>query len=139
MKITTEALIDAPIEAVWRAFNDPADIVRWDAFDDWQTTRASNDLRVGGLLKLRIENMHDCTVRDFAATYTRIEPMRLIEWRTYEDRHVRVEFVETAAGVLVNQEFDAEPIPSVDEQRQDWQDVLDNVARHIAAITRCQT
>jgi len=139
MKITTEALIDAPIETVWRAFNDPADIVRWDASDDWQTTRASNDLRVGGLLKLRIENMHDCTVSDFAATYIRIEPMRLIEWRTDGDRNVRVQFVETAAGIVVHQEFDAEPIPSVDEQRQDWQDVLDNVARHIAAITRCQT
>ncbi len=45
MKITTEALIDSPIETVWRAFNDPADIVQWDASDDWRTTWASNDLQ----------------------------------------------------------------------------------------------
>ncbi|GGJ64762.1 MULTISPECIES: SRPBCC domain-containing protein [Alphaproteobacteria] len=134
MKITTEALIDSPIETVWRAFNDPADIVQWDASDDWRTTWASNDLQVGGLLKLRIEPRHDGTSFDFAATYTRLEPMRVIEWRTDDDRHVRVEFAETEAGVVVHQTFDAEPTPSVDEQRQDWQGVLDNFARHVTAI-----
>lgn len=133
MKIMTEALIDAPIGTVWRTFNDPADIVLWDASDDWRTTWASNDLQVGGLLKLRIEPRHEGTGFDFTATYTRLEPMRVIEWRTDDDRHVRVEFAETEAGIIVHQLFDAEPTPSVDEQRQDWQGVLDNFARHVTA------
>ena len=134
MKLMTEAHIDAPIEIVWRAFNDPADILMWDASDDWRTTWAANDLQIGGRLKLRIEPRHDGVGFDFAATYTNVEPMRLIEWRTDDDRHVRVEFSETEAGVVVHQTFDAEPTASVDEQRQDWQGVLDNFARHITAI-----
>lgn len=134
MKIMTETFIDAPIETVWRTFNDPADIVLWDASDDWRTTWASNDLQVGGLLKLRIEPRHEGTGFDFTATYTRLEPMRVIEWRTDDDRHVRVEFAETKAGIIVHQLFDAEPAPSADEQRQDWQGVLDNFARHVTAL-----
>jgi uncharacterized protein YndB with AHSA1/START domain len=134
MKIMTEVLIDAPIETVWRAFNDPADILQWDASDDWRTTWASNDLQVGGLLRLHIEPRHEGTAFDFTATYTRVEPMRMVEWRTHDDHHVRVEFTATTAGVTVRQTFDAEPTPSVDEQRQDWQGVLDNFARHAAAI-----
>jgi uncharacterized protein YndB with AHSA1/START domain len=132
VKITTKVLIDAPIETVWRSFNDPADIVQWDASDDWRTVWASNDLRVGGLLQLRFEKRRDGTRFDFAATYIKIEPLRLIEWRTDDERQVCVEFAETQAGVVVHQSFDAESNLSVDEQRQDWQVVLDNFARHVA-------
>lgn len=108
--------------------------MRWDASHNWRTTWASNDLQVGGLLKLHIEPRHDGTGFDFAATYTRLEPMPAIEWRTDDDRHVLVEFAEIEAGVIVHQTFDAEPALSVDEQRQDWQAVLDNFARHVTAI-----
>jgi len=134
MKIMTEALIAAPIETVWRMFNDPADIVLWDASNDWRTTWASNDLQVGGQLRLRIEAKHEGPGFDFTATYTKLEPLRTIEWRTDDDRHVRVEFAKTDAGVIVRQLFDAEPTLSVDEQRQDWQGVLDNFARHVTAL-----
>ena len=68
MRIRTEVLIDAPLDVVWRAFNDPAEITQWDASDDWRTTWASNDLRVGGLLRLRIEPRHGEAGFDFAAT-----------------------------------------------------------------------
>ncbi|MEO3433585.1 SRPBCC domain-containing protein [Inquilinus sp. CAU 1745] len=133
MKITTQALIDAPIDIVWRAFNAPADILKWDISEDWQTTWASNDLRIGGLLKLRIASKHNGSGFDFVATYTAIEPMRVIEWRE-GDRVVRVEFKEGDAGVVVNQTFDADPTPSVNEQRREWQRVLDSFARHVTAI-----
>ena len=134
MKIMTEVLIAAPIETVWWAFNNPADIVLWDFSEDWRTTWASNDLRVGGQLRLRIEPRNEGTGFDFTATYTKLEPMRVIEWLTDDDHHVRVEFAETEAGVVVQQLFDAEPTLSEDEQRQDWQGVLDNFARHVAAL-----
>jgi hypothetical protein len=35
MKSVAEASIAAPTDTVWRAFNDPDHIVRWDASDDW--------------------------------------------------------------------------------------------------------
>jgi len=133
MKLTAETTIDAPIGIVWRTFNDPADILKWDQSDDWQTTEVWNDLRVGGNLKLRLEPKEAGASFDFVATYTVIEPMRLIEWRTDDDRVVRVAFGETDAGVVVHQTFDAEPNTALDEQRQDWQGVLDNFARYVTA------
>lgn len=134
MKIAVSVLIEASIEVVWAAFNDPADIVQWDASSDWRVTRASNDLQVGGMLKLRIEPTCGDASFDFIAIYTQIEPMRLIEWQE-DDRHVSVKFAKTRAGVVIHQEFDAEPPLSVDDQRRDWQGVLDNFARHVTGIT----
>jgi len=138
MRITVETTIAAPIDLVWQAFNDPDDILKWDASEEWRTISASNDLKVGGLLELRIEPRHDGTAFDFVATYTAVEPMRLIEWRTGDNLVARVEFNEIDAGVVVHQTFDAEPTTPIDEQRCEWQGVLDSFARHVMASNVCR-
>lgn len=133
MKIIVETIIPAPINLVWQTFNDPDDILHWDVSDEWHAISASNDLKVGGLLKLRIEDRDGKSGFDFAATYTQVEQNRLIEYRHMnDDRLVRVEFSENGAGTVVRQTFNADPkIPS-DEERADWQGVLDNFGRHVA-------
>lgn len=136
MKIIIDTDIAAPIDGVWRAFNDPHDILQWDASADWQTTRATNDLRVGGQLELRIDAKYGGPGLDFAATYMRVEPQRLIEWRVDDGQHVRVEFIETSTGVTVRQTFDADDTASVEDQRRDWQGVLDSFARHAASTQK---
>lgn len=55
MKIKIQTSVAAPIVETWQAFNNPEDILQWDATDDWRTTHATNDFRVGGQLLLRIE------------------------------------------------------------------------------------
>jgi len=55
MKIKIQTSVAAPIGETWKAFNNPGDILQWDATDDWRTTHAANDLTVGGQLLLRIE------------------------------------------------------------------------------------
>lgn len=135
MKITTEANIAAPIDAVWRAFNNPDDIVRWDASADWLIASASNDLKVGGLLELRMTPSDGGSGSDFAAIYTRIDPNRLLEWRQLDDgRHVRVEFIDAGSSVTVRQIFDGDPTIPCDVERADWQGVLDNFARYVMTI-----
>lgn len=131
MKITIETKVAAPIADVWRAFNNPDDIVQWDASDDWHTTWASNDLQVGGKLLLRIEANDGGMGFDFAATYTQIELNQLIEFREDDDRMVRLEFIEIDTGVTIRQTFDAELTHTEDHQRADWQAVLDRFARHV--------
>ncbi len=131
MKITIETNVAAPIVHVWRAFNDPDDIVQWDASDDWHTTWASNDLKVGGKLLLRIEASNGGMGLDFAATYTQIELNRLIEYREDNDRIARLEFIQTDTGVIIVQTFDAESTVPEDQQRSEWQAVLDRFARYV--------
>lgn len=134
MKIITETKIPAPIDVVWRAFNDSDDILQWDSCDEWHTITASNDLKVGGLLELRIEAKVGKSGFDFVAIYTQVEANCLIEWRQMDDdRLVRVDFSENGTGTIVRQTFDADPTIPSDEERADWQGVLDNFGRYVAA------
>jgi len=134
MKITIEVHIDAPLEIVWRAFNNPDDILRWDGSDEWQVIHASNDLRVGGSLRLRIHPKDGQPPFDFVATYTLVEPMRLVEWQDSSGRLARTEFWRTDTYVLVRQAFDGDTEIPEEEQRRDWQGVLDRFAQHVAKL-----
>jgi len=73
MKISVETTVAAPIEQVWRAYTTPEDIKQWNAAsDDWHTTAATVDLRVGGAFSSRMEAKDGSMGFDFAGTYTKI-------------------------------------------------------------------
>jgi uncharacterized protein YndB with AHSA1/START domain len=133
MKITVETTVQAPIARVWSAYTTPDDIKQWNtASDDWHTTRATVDLRVGGAFSSRMEAKDGSFGFDFAGTYTRIVPHALIAY-AFGERAGLVEFLPGATGVTVRVSFDAEAEHSVEQQRQGWQAILDNFARHVLA------
>lgn len=133
MKITVQRLVKAPIASVWRAWTTPEDICTWNAAsDDWHTTTASVDLRVGGAFSSRMEARDGSMGFDFAGTYTTVVQNELIEC-SFGDRTLRVEFVDGPDGVTVRETFDAESTFPVDQQRQGWQAILDNFARYVEA------
>jgi uncharacterized protein YndB with AHSA1/START domain len=131
MKITVETVVEAPIAEVWRIYTTPDDIKQWNtASNEWHTTKATVDLRVGGTFMSRMEAKDGSFGFDFAGTYTRIVPLQLIEY-TFGDRACVVEFVTGATGVTVRVTFDAESENSVEQQRQGWQAILINFARYV--------
>lgn len=131
MKITVEKLVKANMEIVWHAWTTPDDIKQWNAAsDDWHTTKASVDLRVGGAFSSRMEAKDGSFGFDFAGTYTRIEEHRLIE-ATFGERVLTVEFQAHPEGVTVRETFDAEETHPVEQQREGWQSILNNFARHV--------
>lgn len=133
MKITVETNVKAPVAKVWSAYTTPADIKQWNtASDDWHTTKSTVDLRVGGTFTSRMEAKDGSFGFDFAGTYTRIVPDQLIEY-SFGDRVGTVEFVPGAGGVTVRVSFDAETSNPVEQQRQGWQAILNNFARHVEA------
>jgi uncharacterized protein YndB with AHSA1/START domain len=128
-KITVEAAVRAPVETVWQAYVTPADIVQWNTpSEDWHTTAATVDLREGGAFSSRMEAKDGSMGFDFAGTYTKIEPNRLIEY-AFGDRTGRVEFGDGRVKVI----FDAESQNPIEQQRQGWQAILDSFARHVEA------
>jgi uncharacterized protein YndB with AHSA1/START domain len=136
MKITVETTVAAPIEEVWRAYTTPADIKQWNAAsDDWHTTTATVDLRVGGAFSSRMEAKDGSMGFDFAGTYTKLVDHELIEY-AFGDRTAQVEFAPTSKGVKVRVTFDSESTHSIEQQRQGWQAILNNFARHVAAKRR---
>ena len=131
MKITIETIVNAPVKDVWRAWTTPDDIKQWNAAsEDWHTTKASVDLRVGGAFSSRMEAKDGSVGFDFAGTYTKIVVNELIEC-SFGDRTLQVEFSEGASGVTVRETFDAESTHFVDQQREGWQAILNNFARHV--------
>ena len=136
MKIAVETLVHAPVASVGRAYTTPGDIMQWNAAsDDWHTTRSSVDLRVGGAFSSRMEAKDGRFGFDFAGIYTRIVPNELIEY-SFGDRVCSVEFIAGAGGVTVRTTFDAETENSVEQQRQGWQAILDNFAKHVALLSK---
>ncbi|MEY8688847.1 MAG: SRPBCC family protein [Leptothrix sp. (in: b-proteobacteria)] len=133
MKITVETIIKAPVDKVWSAYATPDDIKQWNtASDDWHTTKATVDLRVGGEFSSRMEAKDGSFGFDFAGTYTKVVPNELIEY-SFGDRVGTVEFLAGANGVKVRVTFDAESEFPVEQQRQGWQAILNNFAKHVEA------
>ena len=133
MKITVETLVRAPIEKVWSAYTTPEDIKQWNtASDDWHTTQSTVDLRVGGAFSSRMEAKDGSFGFAFAGTYTRIVPNELIEY-AFGDRVGVVEFIKEAGGVTVRVTFDGEDENPEEMQRQGWQAILNNFAKHVEA------
>ena len=132
MKITVETLVKASVDRVWSAYTTPDDIVKWNAASaDWHTTSSTVDLWVGGEFSSRMEAKDGSFGFDFAGTYTKIVPKKLIEY-SFGDRNAVVEFIGAHGAVTVRVSFDAEAENSVDMQRKGWQAILDNFARHVA-------
>lgn len=124
MKITVEANVAAPIEKVWKAYTTPEDIKQWNAAsDDWHTTAATVDLRVGGAFSSRMEAKDGSVGFDFAGIYVNIVKHELIEY-SFGDRGARVEFVDSPDGVKVSVSFDMEPSHSAEQQRYPFSGAL---------------
>jgi len=131
MKITVETTVIAPIQKVWHAWTTPDDIKQWNAAsDDWHTTAATVDLRVGGAFSLRMEAKDGSFGFDFDGTYTRVIPHQLIEM-AFGGRTAVVEFVRKDGSIVIRETFESEETHSVDQQQQGWQAILDRFARYV--------
>lgn len=152
MKITVECLVEAPLHRVWEAWTTPAEIVAWNAAsDDWHTTSAAVDLRVGGRFTSRMEAKDGSVGFDFGGTYTAVDAPNHLAYVMDDGRTCTVTFTEIgdAAGdeasnqasqahdraraprVRVTETFGAEEENPADMQRQGWQAILDRFALHV--------
>src|SRR5262245_27016079 len=108
MQITVETTVAAPVEEVWRAWTTAEDIKRWNAAsDDWHTTAAAVDLRVGGQFSSRMAATDGSVGFDFAETCTKVVPHQLIEY-TFGGRTLSVQFIKAGDRVTDRETFDAE-------------------------------
>jgi uncharacterized protein YndB with AHSA1/START domain len=132
-KIIVETNVAAAIQKVWRAYTTPQAIMKWNAAsDDWHTTAASVDLREGGAFSSRMEAKDGSFGFDFAGTYTKVVPHKLIGY-AFGDRTAQVEFVENPKDIQVRVTFEPEAENSIEMQKGGWQAVLDNFKKFVEA------
>ena len=134
-KITVKALVKAPIEKVWQAYNDPVAIMQWNtASPDWHTVSTKNDLSVGGQFSHRMEAKDGSMGFDFAGTYTEIVPFKKI---TYEfgGRIAEIEFQALEGdAICVQISFDPEQEFPIEQQQAGWQAILDSFATYVEKV-----
>ncbi|MFZ1807472.1 MAG: SRPBCC family protein [Cyclobacteriaceae bacterium] len=132
--ITIETIINAPVEKVWKLWNDPDHIKQWNAAsDDWHTTQSSVDLRVGGKFSSTMAAKDGSVSFDFNGKYTAVNEHQLIEQELGDGRKVKVEFFSENGKTKVVETFEAEGTNPIEMQRGGWQAILDNFKKHVEA------
>ncbi len=132
--ITIECAINASPESVWALWTNPDHIIRWNsASDDWHTTKASNDLRVGGKFTSRMEAKDGSMGFDFYGVYDTVVAEEKLEYTLGDGRKVKVLFSSVDGGTQVIETFDPETENPVEMQRGGWQAILDNFKKYAEA------
>jgi uncharacterized protein YndB with AHSA1/START domain len=117
-KITITTALNEPIEKVWDYFTNPIHIIKWNhASDDWHSTKAINDLRVGGKFEYRMEAKDGSFGFDFFGFYDKIIDFKLIEYTLGDDRKVSINFTNDGNEVFIEEIFEAESENPIELQK----------------------
>jgi len=132
--LTVESAINTPVEKIWEYWTKPAHITKWsNASDDWHTTRAENDLRVGGSFLSRMEAKDGSFGFDFGGVYDAVRTNEYIEYTLGDGRKVKITFTAEGNTTKVSESFEAENTNSVEMQQGGWQAILDNFKKYTEA------
>ncbi|MBI3142990.1 MAG: SRPBCC family protein [Bacteroidetes bacterium] len=131
MKVSIEAMVQAPVERVWECYTGPQHIVGWNqASDDWCCPRAENEVKVGGRYMARMESTDGSMGFDFVATYLTVEKHKQLAYKMEDGREADIQFVAEPDGTKVHISFDAEGQHPAEMQRAGWQAILNNFKRY---------
>ncbi len=132
--ITVEIEINVPAEKVWQYWRKPEHVMKWNyASEDWQTTQAENDLRVGGRFLSRMEAKNGSFGFDFEGTYDSIILYKLIAYTLGDGRKVRVTFIKDGNSTRIIENFETENANPVELQGGGWQSILNNFRKYTEA------
>lgn len=133
--ITVETTVNAPVEKVWKSWNEPQHITKWCfASDDWHAPQSENDLREGGKMKTTMAAKDGSMSFDFVGTYTKVEPLKRIDYTIADGRKVSISFTSSGGATRVIETFEPEGANPEDMQRAGWQAILDNFKKYTETI-----
>jgi uncharacterized protein YndB with AHSA1/START domain len=129
--ITVEATVKAPVVKVWEYWTAPKHVKQWNAAsDDWHTTYAENDLRVGGKFLSRMEAKDGSFGFDFGGVYDKVTKNEFITYTIGDGRKVEITFSGDEDETTIVESFEAEDTHSIEMQRGGWQAILDNFKKY---------
>ncbi|GGF93613.1 SRPBCC family protein [Paenibacillus abyssi] len=130
-RVTVQAVIQAPVEKVWRYWSEPEHITKWNqASETWHSPRSENDLRVGGKFLTRMEAKDGSMGFDFGGVYDVVMQHEQISYTLGDGRKVDITFVNQGNETKVVEIFDAESTHSIEMQQAGWQAIMDNFKRY---------
>lgn len=131
-RVTVQADIQAPVEKVWKFWNEPEHMTQWNmATDDWHAPRAENDLRVGGKFVTRMEAKDGSMGFDFGGTYDVVNLHEAISFTMGDGRRVDITFIDQGNATKVIETFDPESSHPIEFQQAGWQAIMDNFKKYV--------
>lgn len=131
-KITIETTVNAPVEKVWRLWNEPSAINNWcTATPEWHTINATNDLKAGGKFSSRMEAKDGSMGFDFGGVYDVVKTHEQINYTMGDTRKVDISFTKQGNGTRIVQTFDAENQNPIEMQQMGWQAILNNFKSYV--------
>lgn len=126
-----QAVINAPIEKVWKLWTTPEHITKWNnASADWHSPRAENDLHAGVKFLFRMEAKDGSFGFDFGGSYDRVKTNEAIDYTIGDGRKVKITFAIESGKTKVVETFEAENQNPVEMQQSGWQAILDNFKKY---------
>ena len=130
--ITIGTTVNADINKIWKYWNDPEHVVKWNAASvDWHTPHAENDLSVGSGFRYTMAARDGSFSFDFVGNYTMIVPNETIVYEIADGRKVRIDFSSESDKVTIVETFEAETQNPIEMQRDGWQSILDNFKTYV--------
>jgi uncharacterized protein YndB with AHSA1/START domain len=131
MMITVSIGIFAPIEQIWKRWNDPKDIQQWNNInEDWHTPLVENDCRPGGKFLYRMGTKDGRLSFDFTGKYDEVVKHELISYTLNSGRTATITFSQDQP-VILTESFEPDDEPSVEEQRDFCQAILNSFKRYV--------
>jgi uncharacterized protein YndB with AHSA1/START domain len=131
-RITVEATVNAGIEKVWKLWNNPEDIMKWNTPDpSWHSPSSENDLTVGGKFKNRMEAKDGSFGFDFEGIYDTVILNQEITYTMGDGRQATTIFTEQEGKTHLATTFDPETENEPEFQKQGWQAILDNFVKYV--------
>jgi len=134
-RITVETVVKAPVEKVWKAWNEPEHIMNWcHASDDWHAPASTNDIRTGGSFSTTMAAKDGSYSFDFGGVYDNVKEHELIQYTIGDGRKVEVIFTREGNDTKVVETFEAEGTNPLEMQRSGWQAILDNFKKYTESL-----
>ena len=130
-KITVQTTVNVTIEKVWKIWTTPNDILHWNnASEDWHTTKAENDLKVGGKFSYRMEAKDGSFGFDFEGIYDTVKTNELIAYTMADGRMSIITFKQQGNNINISQTFEAETENTIELQKNGWQAIMNNFKKY---------
>ncbi len=135
-QVTVSVEIERALDEVWNVFNDPRHIIHWNfAHESWECPAASNDLRKGGQLNVRMQAKDGSFGFDLIGIYDEIIDRQVLRYHLEDGRNVEVVFEELSANkTKLTENFDPENVNPESFQKEGWQAILDNFKKYAESI-----
>jgi uncharacterized protein YndB with AHSA1/START domain len=132
--LTLTRLFDAPRDLVWKAYTDPAHIVKWSFANDWEAPFAETDLRPGGKFRVGMRPAdHSEEGFVFEGTYSEIvRPERIVQ-AIGDGRVMKTTFEDVGGKTRLT--LSVEMAMSEEQERKGYSQFLEHFAQHLATLS----